>query len=65
MTITIPAELENNLTKRAARLQIAVDDLVEQALHWYMAIDAELVEEIAAWEATGLDDLARFEESLP
>lgn len=65
MTITIPPLLEMDLAERAARLHRSVDDLVEQALHGYMAVEPELLEEIADWEATGVADLARAEESLP
>ena len=64
MTLTIPTAVENEVKTRAEMLKISPDEYVEQALKWYLGIDADLLEEMAAWEATGLESLAMVEESL-
>jgi hypothetical protein len=50
MTLAIPPELQQALTSRAAERQIAPEELVREALAWYLQIDAELLDELSAWQ---------------
>ena len=50
MTVSIPQELQAELQARANRRQISLDDLVGEALRWYLGLDAELSDELMAWQ---------------
>jgi hypothetical protein len=50
MTITIPTELQKALEKRAAERQVSVEQLVQEGLQWYLQMDAQLHDELAAWQ---------------
>ena len=64
MTITLSPTMEQTLKERADRLQVPIDEVVEQALSWYMAADPELMAELRAWEEVGLEAIAMVEDSL-
>lgn len=50
MTVAIPADLEQSLASRAATLGVPADDLVRQALRWYLAVPEAVWEEFDAWQ---------------
>lgn len=50
MTVTIPKELETVLQQKAAERKTSVGELVREALQWYLQMDAELLDEMAAWQ---------------
>jgi hypothetical protein len=50
MTVSIPADLQQALTARAAQRQISPEDLVREALVWYLQIDPEFLDELSAWQ---------------
>jgi len=50
MTLAIPPELERALGNRAAERQISTEDLVREALAWYLQIDVDLLDELSAWQ---------------
>ncbi len=50
MTVTVPVELEHKLQSTAQQRQTSVDELVRQALEWYLGIEPELTDELDAWQ---------------
>ena len=50
MTVTIPQELELAVQRCAQKRHVPVERLVQEALQWYLQIDPELVNELAAWQ---------------
>ncbi len=50
MTVTIPKELEQAIERRAAERRTSVENLVQEALHWYLQTDSELLDELTAWQ---------------
>lgn len=50
MTVTVPQELEVALQQKAAERKTSVGQLVREALEWYLQMDAELLDELTAWQ---------------
>lgn len=50
VTVTIPAELETAVQRKAEQRQIPVENVVREALEWYLGMDTELFDELAAWQ---------------
>jgi predicted transcriptional regulator len=50
MTIAIPAEIERALGEKAAKRRMTVEELVSDALRWYLQIESGLTDELAAWQ---------------
>ena len=50
MTVTIPIELEAAVRRKAEQQQIPVERVIQEALQWYLQIDADLVDELTAWQ---------------
>jgi hypothetical protein len=50
MTVTIPAELEIAVQRRAEQRQVSVENVVQEALEWYLQMSAQLMDELAAWQ---------------
>jgi predicted transcriptional regulator len=50
MTVTIPAELETAVQRKAEQRQVPVDNVVQEALEWYLRMNTELLDELAAWQ---------------
>lgn len=50
MTVTIPEELVAELQAKAAQRNATVANLVREALEWYLRMDTELLDELAAWQ---------------
>jgi hypothetical protein len=62
MTLAIPPELQQALATRAAKCQITPEELVRQALAWYLQIDADLLDELSAWQEVRDEALELAEE---
>jgi plasmid stability protein len=50
MTCSIPHDIEQRLTVRAAKRQMTVEQLVLEALSWYLGVEEETLDELAAWQ---------------
>jgi hypothetical protein len=50
MTIAIPAEIERALGEKASERHVSVEELVSDALRWYLQLDSGLTDELAAWQ---------------
>ncbi|NUQ62787.1 MAG: ribbon-helix-helix protein, CopG family [Pirellulales bacterium] len=50
MTVTIPKELETALQQKADERKTSMGQLVREALEWYLRMDAELLDELTAWQ---------------
>ncbi len=62
MTLTIPCELEQALQTRAQQRQITLDQAVGEALKWYLSLDADLLDELDAWQEVRDEALQLVEE---
>ena len=58
MTVTIPADLETAVQLKARERQVSVENVVQEALEWYLQVDSELLDELAAWQEVR-DEAAR------
>ena len=63
MTVTIPKELEEELRAQAVQRDTSVEDLVREALRWYLRMDTELLDELAAWQEVRDEALHIVEDS--
>lgn len=50
MNVTLPPELVEALSQRAREQQVGVEDLVREAVAWYLGLDAALADELRAWQ---------------
>jgi len=50
MTIAIPTEIERALGEKASERQVTIEELVADALRWYLQIESGLTDELAAWQ---------------
>jgi hypothetical protein len=50
VTVTLPNELDLAVRRSADQRHVPVDQLVQQALAWYLQIDPELLDEMSAWQ---------------
>ena len=50
MNVTLPPGLTDALTRRAQQRQVAVEDLVREAVAWYLGLDEALIDELHAWQ---------------
>ena len=64
MTVTIPAELETAVQRKAEQRQVPVDNVVDQALEWYLRMNTELLDELAAWQEVR-DETLEIAEGTP
>ena len=64
MTVQVSSEMEQALRERADRLGVSVEDVVQQALSWFLTVDPELLDELAAWQEVGEEGL-RLIEDMP
>lgn len=63
MTVTLPEDLQQALSARASQQRIPLEDLVCQALRWYLHTDPTLQDELTAWEEIRDEALKIVEES--
>ena len=50
MTIALPADIEEVLGAKAAERHISVEELVCDALRWYLRVESGLADELTAWQ---------------
>jgi hypothetical protein len=50
VTITILAELETAVRRTAEQRQLSVECVVQEALEWYLQMDAELLDVLTVWQ---------------
>ena len=50
MTCSIPLDIEQQLAARAAKRQTTVDQLVLEALNWYLHVEEDTLDELGAWQ---------------
>jgi hypothetical protein len=62
VTISIPSELEKALVDRAQERQISLEELVREALVWYMQISPATIDELSAWQEVRDEALQLVEE---
>ena len=63
MTVTIPTELETALQHEAEQRQLSVENVVQEALAWYLQMDTGLLDELAAWQEVR-DEAAKSSKEL-
>jgi hypothetical protein len=64
MTCSIPPDVAQQLAARAVKRQTTVDHLVLEALSWYLGMEEETLDELAAWQEIR-DEAADLVESPP
>jgi predicted transcriptional regulator len=64
MTVTLPPELEKAIEQTAADRQVSVEVVVREAIEWYLRLDAELLDELAAWQEIR-DEASAIVEATP
>jgi hypothetical protein len=62
MTLAIPQDLEHRLVERARERHVSVESLVGEALHWYLQMEPDLVDELSAWQEVRDEALDVIEE---
>jgi hypothetical protein len=50
MNVTIPREFVDALNQRAHQRHVPVEELVRQAVAWYLQLNEELLDELSAWQ---------------
>ena len=64
VTVTIPAQLETALLREAEQRQLPVENVVQEALEWYLQMDAGLMDELTAWQEVR-DEAVQIAEGTP
>ena len=64
MPITVPPELEPELRDRAHDRKVPPEELLREALGWYLKLDPGLVEELHGWQQIRDEALAIVEDDL-
>ena len=64
MTITVPEDLERDLTRRAEELGVELAEVVRQAITRFLYVEPELQAELAMWQQMGWNAWDKVEESL-
>ena len=50
MSVAIPSELESEVVERARQRHVKVEDIVREALDWYLRVDVATLDELEAWQ---------------
>jgi len=50
MTVPLPVELDEKLRSTARQRRTSVEELVRQAVEWYLGAEPELLDELDAWQ---------------
>ena len=50
MNVTLSTELADALNKRAQQRQVAIEELLREAVTWYLHIEEPLLDELRAWQ---------------
>ena len=64
MTITVPEELERDLTQRAEQLGVEPAEIVRLAVARFLYVEPELQAELAEWQQMGWNAWDKVEELL-
>jgi predicted transcriptional regulator len=64
MTVKIPINLEKALSARAKERQISLEELVREALFWYLQLEESTIDELNAWQEVR-DEALRLVEDPP
>jgi hypothetical protein len=64
VTIKLSPEMEKAVRQRAEQLRVPVDEVVQQAVGWYMHIDPELLDEFKSIEQAHAEALWAVEDHL-
>ncbi len=62
MTVAIPRELERQITERAQQRHVMIEEVVREALDWYLRIEAATLDELTAWQEVRDEALQLVEE---
>lgn len=65
MTLAIPEELEQKLHDCARQRKVSVEVLVGEALHWYLHLNPDVIDELQAWQEVRDEALLIAEEPQP
>jgi hypothetical protein len=65
VNVSIPPHLEQALADRAAERGTTPEELVREALAWYLQIDPGLLDELDAWQEVRDEALGRVEDGSP
>ena len=50
MSVAIPSELEFEVVERARQRHVDVEDIVREALDWYLRVGVATLDELSAWQ---------------
>jgi predicted transcriptional regulator len=64
MTINLSPEMQQKLGDLSAQRQVPPEELIHEALAWYLQIDPELLDEFAAWQEVRDEAWRLVEDSL-
>lgn len=62
MNLELPSDLEQTLRRRAEQRQISIEDLVREAISWYIQMDPTTLDELSAWQEVRDEALELIEE---
>jgi len=65
MTLMIPQRLEQKLIEQARQRNVSIESLVSEALDWYLKLDANVLDELVAWQEIRDEAVGVIEESSP
>ncbi len=65
MTVSVPPELETTLAARAQERQVSPEELVREALCWYLQFSGPLLDELTAWQEVRDEALQLIEDARP
>jgi hypothetical protein len=61
MNVTFPPVLADALARRAQQRQVPAEDLVREAVAWYLGLDESLLDELRAWQEVRDEALDRVD----
>ena len=50
MTVAIPPDIEAAIRTRAEQRRTSMDEIIREALAWYISMPAEALDELSAWQ---------------
>jgi hypothetical protein len=65
VTLVIPHNLEQKLVAQAQQRNVSIETLVSEAIDWYLQIDPNVLDELAAWQEVRDEALHIVEEKSP
>lgn len=64
MVVALPEQLETALKAHAEKRQVSIEHLVCDAIEWYLRMDPDLLDELAAWQEVRDEALEIVENSV-